>query len=172
MSLGRVIWLMAVVAALQPGPARADDVSIEGNVLFPDQSLKAHQPGPGVTVTWEHPVSSRWSAEGSTGYLTLLSKKVPSFQMIPLQVGASYAILGGTATPYVAGNLGLFITSESFRFLFDGESITDDDWTLYWGPGVGAGYRWSWFDSSLSYQVLWPASAGAGFFRLQAGYRF
>jgi hypothetical protein len=172
MSPRQVIGLLAVVAVLLPGPARADDVSIEGNVLFPDQSLKAHQPGPGLSLTWEHPVSPRWCAEASTGYLTLLSKKVPSFQMIPLQVGASYAILGGTATPYVAGDLGLFITSESFRFLIDGESITDDDWSVYWGPGVSTGFRWSWFDSGLSYQVLWPADAGAGFFRLQAGYRF
>ena len=172
MSPRRVMWLTAVAIALHACSARAGDWTLAGNVLFPDQSLKAHQPGPGLTVGWEQPVSARWRAEASTGYLTLLSKKVPSFQMIPLQAGASYALLGGGATPYLAGDLGLFITSESFRFLFDGESITDDDWTVYWGPEVSAGFRWSWLDSRFSYQVLWPNDAGAGFFRLQAGYRF
>ena len=172
MSSRRVMWLIVVAAVLQPSPARADHWTLAGNLLFPDQSLKSHQPGPGLTLTWEHPVSARWRAEASTGYLTLLSKQVPSFQMIPLQAGANYAILGGNSTPYVGGSLGMFITSESFRFLFDGESITDDDWSVYWGPEMKAGYRWSWLDGSASYQVLWPASAGAGFFRIQAGYKF
>ncbi len=59
-------------------------LAIEGNFVVPSGSLESHQPGPGLTLTWERPLSAAWRTTVTTGYLTLLTKSTPSFQMMPL----------------------------------------------------------------------------------------
>jgi hypothetical protein len=150
----------------------ADTWSIEANLVVPDQSLKAHQTGPGLSLQWERPLAPHWSTTVSTGYLALLTKRTPSYQMVPIQGGIRWALRDQGHSPFLAADLGLFPVVESFSFRFADTVVSDDDATVYWGPGVSLGYQVSFLVGSVGYQLLLPSSSDAGFLRARCGYRF
>jgi hypothetical protein len=163
----------AAAGTAAAGDATASAWTIEANLVVPDRSLKAHQSGPGLSLRWEHPLAPHWRITGSTGYLTLLTKQTPSYQMVPIQGGVKWVLRERGHSPWLAADLGLFPTVESFRFLFaDQTVVTDDDAALYWGPGFALGYRIWHLEGAASYQLLLPRADDAGFFRFRLGYRF
>jgi hypothetical protein len=162
----------AVIALTQATPAAADAWTIAGNVLFPKGSLESHQPGPGVSVEWRRPLSPQWNCSASTGYLTLLTKSTPSYQMVPFEAGIEWLPRENAHGPFFAAGAGVFVTVESFRFLIGESTVKDDDWAVSVGPTVALGYRLSHLTASIGYQVVSFANdAPASVFRLRMGYR-
>jgi len=172
--------LLAVTIAASASPASTDAWSVGANLVIPDRSLKAHQPGPGLSLQWERPLAPHWSTTVSVGYLTLLTKRTPSYQMVPIQGGIKWVLRDQQHSPFLAADLGLFATVESFRFRFAETIVRDDQVMFYWGPGLTLGYQASCFESGVSYQVLFPSfyhllvlrASDAGVFRIRSGYRF
>lgn len=167
-----VVLATALALGMGAGHVSADALSIEANLVVPDRSLKAHQTGPGLSLQWQRPLVPHWWTTLSTGYLTLLTKRTPSYQMVPVQGGIRWTLREKGHSPYLAADLGLFITVESFRFRFGETIVTDDDGGLAWGPGFTFGYQTSRLEGGVGYQLLLPRASDAGFFRIRTGYRF
>jgi hypothetical protein len=147
-------------------------LAIEGNFLVPGGSLESHQPGPGITLTWEHPLAEAWRTTVTTGYLTLLTKSTPSFQMMPFGAGVKWTPRGDAHGPFLAADASAFVTVESFRFVFGEATVEDDDWAFAFGPSARAGYAVWYLTGDAGYQHLWMGGSSAGCYRFRLGVRF
>ena len=177
MLLATAILVMGVAAPV--GAAEDSDnifrgkrLAVEGNFLVPTGSLESHQPGPGITLTWEHPLAAAWRTTVTTGYLTLLTKSTPSFQMMPFGAGVKWTPRGDAHGPFLAADASAFVTVESFRFIFGVDTVKDDDWAFAFGPSARAGYAIWYLTGDAGYQHLWMGGSSAGCYRFRLGVRF
>jgi len=184
--IGRVVGLSLCLALGCVGMVLADSESgsdseegwsgkrlaIEGNFLVPSGSLESHQPGPGITLTWEHRVAAAWRATATSGYLTLLTKATPSFQMVPFGGGIKWTPRGDRHGPYLAADASAMLTVESFRFVFGDDTVKDDDWAFAFGPAASAGYAIWHLTGDVGYQHLWMGGSSVGYTRFRLGWRF
>jgi len=170
-SLPKTVFLLL---ALTAGPATASDFSAGASLLIPQGSLKAHRPGAGVSIRWEHALGQGFRSTVAAEYQTLFSDsgRTPMFQMFPVQAGLTRYLWREDRGASMGGSLGLFPTVESFNFDFPGHRVADNDWELYWGLGLSAGYRAWRLEAAADYQWLFPAASDARFYRFRLGYHF
>jgi hypothetical protein len=156
------------------GESSSGELSAGASLIMPEGSLKAHRPGAGVSIRWEHALGSGWWSVASAEYQALFSDsgRVPMFQMFPIQAGVKRYLWREDRGPNAGASLGVFPTVESFNFDFPGHRVADNDWELYWGVGLSGGYHVWRLEAALDYQWLFPAAGDARLYRLRLGYHF
>lgn len=182
------IFVMLIAVSLTQAQNKGDmGVSVQAGVALPMGDFgDVYDFGFGGTGTFQYYLNKNLSITGTVGYLTWSRNEDfgdGSFSSIPVLAGVRYYLGKGDFKPYLAGKVGLYMSSYDYEFTvtnpFTGGTTTQtfDDSSSDLGFGFGGGFLLPLgknldLDVSASYDIISTEGSSSSFISVMGGVSF